>query len=127
MVGNPRRFSALAPSLFGVALAVAACGSTSASKTPSGSSTASVTAPCQQVTAALADGPDPDADPVGYALAQIKPLQAIQTPAASLRSAILGLASAYQTFYNDNGTKAATALVAQASNRVDKFCPGATS
>jgi hypothetical protein len=100
---------------------------TSAAKPPSSSETASIAAACQQVAAALADGPDPGADPVGYALAQIKPLRAIQTSDEPLRSAIVGLASACQSFYDDNGTKAATALVTSASNRLDKFCPGATS
>jgi hypothetical protein len=127
MGGDSRRFPAVVTGLLVVALAVAACGSTSAAKPPSSSNAASIAAACQQVAAALADGPDPDADPVGYALAQIKPLRAIQTSDESLRSAIAGLASAYERFYADNGTKAATALVTSAGNRLDKFCPGATS
>jgi hypothetical protein len=127
MGGDSRRFSVVATSMLVMALAVAACGSTSAAKPPSSSDTVSIAAACQQVVAALADGPDPDADPVGYALAQIKPLRAIQTSDESLRSAIVSLANAYQSFYNDNGTKAATALVTSAGNRLDTFCPGATS
>jgi hypothetical protein len=127
MGGDSRRFSVVATSMLVVALAVAACGSTSAAKPPSSPQTASIAAGCPQVAAALADGPDPDADPVGYALAQIKPLRAIQTSDTPLRSAIVGLASAYQSFYDDNGTKAATELVTSAGNRLDKSCPGATS
>jgi hypothetical protein len=127
MGGDSRRFSTVATSMLVVALAAAACGSTSAAKPPSTPNTASIAATCQQVGATLADGPDPDADPVGYALAQIKPLRAIQTSEASLRSAIADLASAYQSFYDDNGTKVAIALVTSAGNRLDKFCPGATS
>jgi hypothetical protein len=86
-----------------------------------------IAASCEHVADALADGPDPDADPVGYALAQIKPLRAIHTSDKPLGTAIARLASAYQTFYADNGTKAANALVTSAGDRVDKFCPGATS
>ncbi len=127
MIGRHRRFLAVPTGMLVVALTVAACGSSSGAKTPSTSRTASVVSGCQQVVAVLSDGPDPDADPVGYALAQIKPLRAIQTSNESLRSAISGLASAYQTFYDDNGTKAATALVTSAGDRVDKFCLGATS
>jgi hypothetical protein len=108
-------------------LALAACGASSGAKTPPSSEAASIAAACQQVAAALSDGPDPGADPVGYALAQIKPLQAIQTSDESLRSAILGLSSAYQRFYDDKATKAASAVVTSAGSRVDKFCPGATS
>jgi len=125
MVGDSRRFSAVATSMLVVALAVAACGSTSAAKPPSGANTASIAAGCQQVGAALADGPD--ADPVGYALDQIKPLRAIQTSDEPLRSAIAGSASAYRSFYDDNGTKTATALANSAGSRLDEFCPGATS
>ena len=44
-----------------------------------------------------------------------------------LGAAIDGLASIYQTFYADNGTKAANALVTAASDRIDKFYPGSTS
>jgi hypothetical protein len=129
MIGRPRRLCAVPTCLVVVALSVAACGSSSGAKTPSSSAGASssVAAACQQVVAVLSDGPDPGADPVGYALAQIKPLRAIQTSDASLRSAISGLASAYQRFYDDGGSKAATASVTAAGNRVDKFCPGATS
>ncbi len=34
---------------------------------------------CKQVEAVLSDGPDPEADPVGYAQAQILPLREIHT------------------------------------------------
>jgi hypothetical protein len=127
VLGSSRHLLAVPTSLVVVALVVAACGSSAGARTPPSSKTASIAAACQQVAAALADGPDPGADPVGYALAQIKPLRAIQPSDESLRSAILGLASAYQGFYDDKGTKAASALVTSAGSRVNKFCPGATS
>src|ERR1700733_2972445 len=114
MIGRRPRFSAVATCLLVLGFVVAACGSTSAAKSPATSETASIATACQQVAAALADGPDPDADPVGSSLAQINPLQAIRASDGSLRSAIVGLARAYQRFYDDNGTKTATALVTSA-------------
>src|ERR1700733_15082867 len=51
-----------------------------------------VTRTCQQVTAALSDGPDPGADPVGYAEAQILPLRQIRTSDPTLKAAISRLA-----------------------------------
>ena len=51
-----------------------ACGSSGPAQ-----SSAAVKSACQQVSAVLSDGPDPDADPVGYAEAQIQPLHQIHT------------------------------------------------
>jgi hypothetical protein len=81
-------------------------------------------ATCQQVQAVLSDGPDPGADPVGYALAQVLPLRQIHTPQRPLKNAIDALAAAYWTFYKDNGAKAAKRQVALAGKRIDQFCPG---
>ena len=76
----------------------------------------------------LSDGPDPDADPVGYAEAQILPLGQIRTADAPLRAAIGRLARAYQEFFASNGTSGAAKLaVATASKQVNAFCPGAAS
>ncbi len=83
---------------------------------------------CQQVSAVLSDGPDPDADPVGYAEAQIDPLRQISTSDQALHRAIGQLADAYQEFYESNGTSGtAKQAVAAASKKVDSICPGATS
>jgi hypothetical protein len=84
-------------------------------------------ATCQAVAAALSDGPDPSADPVGYAEAQVLPLRHITTSDASLQSAIRQLSSAYESFYKSNGTAASLQLVHDADKSVDTFCPGATS
>ncbi len=89
--------------------------------------TAAVTQTCQQVSAVLSDGPDPDADPVGYAEAQILPLGQIHTTDTGLEGAIDGLATAYQQFVSTNGSKTAKHAVNRASTKVDAFCPGATS
>jgi outer membrane murein-binding lipoprotein Lpp len=82
---------------------------------------------CQQVSAVLSDGPDPGADPVGYAEAQINPLRQVSTQDASLRAAVDALSAAYQQFFSSNGAAAAKQAVSRASHRVDAICPGATS
>ena len=84
-------------------------------------------ATCQAVSAALANGPEPSGDPVGYAEAQVRPLRDITTTDAPLRAAILQLSSAYQSFYKDNGSTSSSKLVSAAEQRVDRYCPGATS
>ena len=84
-------------------------------------------ASCQAVTAALANGPDPDADPVGYAEAQVRPLRHIVTSDAALHNAILQLSSAYESFYKDKGTSPSSKLVTSAEKSVDHLCPGATA
>ncbi len=120
-VSGPAPGFALAISLAG-ALVLAACGSGSgraASAAPASSAT------CTLIGAALSDGPDPAADPVGYAEAQIKPLLAIRTGDTSLRAAISHLASAYAAVYNTDGKSAAAAkAVKAASKKVNTFCPG---
>ncbi len=83
---------------------------------------------CQQVSAVLSDGPDPDADPVGYAEAQILPLRRINAPDQALRSVIGQLANAYQQFFASNGNSSnAKEAVAVASEKLNSLCPGATS
>jgi hypothetical protein len=107
------------------ALFLAACGSGSG-QAPSAASAAP--AACTQISATLSDGPDPGADPVGYAEAQIKPLRAIKTPDPALGAAIGDLASAYASVFAADGKSAtATRAVAAASKKVNAICPGATS
>jgi len=116
---------ALAIGLAAVPL-LAACGSASAHTPAAGSS--AISASCADIGAILSDGPDPDADPVGYAEAQIKPLRAIKTADPALRTAISNLATAYAGVYSSNGqSAAATKAVASASRKVSAICPGATS
>ncbi len=104
---------------------LAACGSATAHAS---GSPAHLSATCAQVSAALSDGPDPGADPVGYAEAQIKPLRAITTSDSSLRRAIGALATAYADVFDSNGKNAsATKAVASASKKLDAICPGAAS
>jgi hypothetical protein len=128
-------------------LALTACGSSATSAATSGSSasatssaaaspngkttqtaeTAETAETCEQVSAVLSDGPDPDADPIGYAEAQVDPLRRISTGDAALQGAIDKLADAYQKFYTSNGTKSAGEAVSVASSAINSICPGATS
>jgi hypothetical protein len=115
----------------GIALAVlamstlAACGSSSGHPDAGG---VGISATCTAVGAALSDGPDPDADPVGYAEAQIRPLRAIQTSDQALRVAIDNLAEAYARVFASNGTSsAASKAVTAAASKVNAICPGAAS
>jgi hypothetical protein len=99
----------------------------SAGKTTATSQATTVATACQKVAYVLSDGPDPDADPVGYALAQIHPLARIKTSNAPLQAAITDLSNAYATFYQENGTTAADQAVVKAAKNIDAFCPGVTS
>ena len=72
-------------------LPVSACSSGPAASTAAGTVTPQTVTPqttaqqaCEQVGDVLADGPDPDADPVGHAEAQILPLRQIHIPDATL-------------------------------------------
>jgi hypothetical protein len=83
---------------------------------------------CEQVSAVLSDGPDPDADPVGYAEAQVLPLRQLSVPNQALHSAVTQLADAYQDFYTSNGKSSkAKEAVSVASSKVNSICPGAAS
>jgi hypothetical protein len=109
------------------ALLASAC--SSAARAPASSvSTPAVTATCQQVSAVLGDGPDPDSDPVGYAEAQILPLRQISTPDPALHAAIGQLADAYQQVFASSGkSSGAKEAVSVASNKLNAICPGAAS
>jgi hypothetical protein len=130
VVARIRGFAAVALVAPGLAALLAACASPAAA---SGPVAATAPAPevhvtCSQVSAVLSDGPDPSADPVGYAEAQILPLGQIRPPDSPLRAAISQLARAYRAFFDSHGTSATAKMaVAAASKRIDSFCPGATS
>jgi hypothetical protein len=99
---------------------LSACGS--GSSAPSNS--AAVKSACEKVAAALSDGPDPSADPVGYAEAQIRPLAKIKVDVPTLQTAIDNLDSAYKNFFVANGVQLTAAPLARALKRVAAFCPG---
>jgi hypothetical protein len=107
-----------------LATSLAACGSSSSSD----SAGAVVKRACKQVEAVLSDGPEPAADPVGYAQAQVLPLQQIHTSDERLHHAIDGLSSAYAGFAAANGAgRRVKGAVRAAAARVNTICPGAAS
>jgi anti-sigma-K factor RskA len=119
------RHAALATAMtLTLVVALGACGSSSKS-TPSLAQVKRQT--CQQVEAVLSDGPEPEADPVGYAQAQILPLRQIHTSDQELHAAIGGLASAYRAFSSSNGSTKAKHTLAAASRTIAAICPGVTS
>ncbi len=86
---------ALAPGLTLIML-LAACGAPA-------SDAAAVKRACSQVGAVLADGPDPDADPAGYAEAQILPLRPGQGPRPGLPGGLSRLDAAYRQLFASDG------------------------
>jgi hypothetical protein len=116
--------------LIGAGSLFAAC-SSGGSSGGSGGAAAAAAAPhalCQQLNGVLADGPDPDADPVGYALSQIEPLQAIHSSDSSAMHKVSRLIAADQGFYNSNGSdKAAATAIKKADASLNKVCPGVAS
>ena len=122
--GPPAAGLALVPAL---ALALAACGGGSAGRSASAAA-ATTRQSCQQIGAVLADGPDPDADPAGYAEAQILPLRQVRIADQPLKTAVGQLDSAYQRLFSSDGSSpAAVKAVAVASKKVNAICPGAAS
>jgi hypothetical protein len=109
-----------------LALALAACGGSAG--TSAAAAPASTRQSCQQIGAVLADGPDPDADPAGYAEAQILPLSQVRIADQPLKTAVGQLDSAYRQLLRSNGSSSAAAkAVAAASKKVNAICPGAAS
>jgi hypothetical protein len=84
---------------------------------------------CTAVSDVLANGPDPDADPVGYAEAQVLPLKQLKVSEPALRAAVQNLAAAYQAYDSATGAAQheAAALVTKAEGAVDALCPGAAA
>jgi hypothetical protein len=104
---------------------IAGCGGSSGATKSSTAKSSSIQSGCQQVAAVLSDGPDPGADPVGYAEAQILQLRMLHSSQYSLRQKIDTLASAYQAYSSTDGTNVADKNAANAAIRaMDKACPG---
>jgi hypothetical protein len=88
-------------------------------------SKAAIHATCARVADVLSDGPDPEEDPVGYALAQVIPLREIKTTDRSLHIDIDSLASAYEAVFKTNDKKGTETAVNTAGKKLDRICPGA--
>jgi maltose-binding protein MalE len=111
------------------ASALAGCSSSSSAKTNSALQGSVRQQACTAVAAVLADGPDPDADSVGYAQAQVLPLRQLKLADSSVQQAVGQLASAYQAFSSASGSAGAADAIAvtKAQNAVNALCPGAAS
>jgi hypothetical protein len=107
------------------ALTLGACGSSQAS----GLLGAQRQQECTAIADVLSDGPDPGADPVGYAEAQILPLRQLHISELKLRSAVDKLASAFQAYSTSSGpaAKADAKKVAADEKALNVLCPGAAS
>ncbi len=129
MVATKRQVTFLFVPLLVTPLVLGACSSSGpASGTAGGGGAATAKAPealCQQLNGILSDGPDPDADPVGYALSQIEPLEGVRTSDSSIKAALARLIPADQQLVDSNGAdKAAAASVTQADDAINRSCPG---
>jgi len=81
---------------------------------------------CTAIADVLSDGPDPAADPVGYAEAQPLPLRRLRIADPRLRARVEALASAYQAYSATGGARAANkARVLKAEAEINAVCPGA--
>jgi hypothetical protein len=127
--GTTPAMTALGTTLLATTLLVSACASTghTAARTDAAASGAPATQQtCLQVDAVLSDGPDPGADPLGYAQAQILPLTQIHASDQTISAAISTLADAYQSYYDAHGTgTTVTSALNTAINRINSLCPGA--
>jgi hypothetical protein len=104
-----------------------ACGTSTSTSDPS---TQAGGSNCRQVNAALSDGPDPQADPVGYALAQVAPLRRLAptTSDPTLRQAMDRLVTDFEAQYRDNGTETGVnKAVNRALAQVQSLCPAVPS
>lgn len=110
-----------------LAIAVVACGSSSPRASAAAVLGSAVQQDCTAIADVLADGPDPDANPVGYAQAQILPLRQLKITDAALHHDVLTLASAYQGLRASGGARetAAAQQVTKAENAVNSICPQA--
>lgn len=110
-----------------LAIALAACGSSSSQSSGSAVLGSTVQQDCTAIADVLSDGPDPDADSIGYAQAQVLPLRQLKVSDATLSRDVLALARAYQAFSDGSGagSPTAAAAVAKAENSVNSICPQA--
>jgi hypothetical protein len=105
------------------AFTLSACGNSSASS----SSLSAKEQGCTAVSDVLADGPDPDVDPVGYAEAQVLPLGQLKLSDATLSQAVSRLDAAYKAFSATDGAKgtAAAIKVSAGETALNAICPNA--
>lgn len=130
--GVPARTRLLAALALAAATSATMAACSSSAPHPAAAASSPVSALSQDCTAVsdvLADGPDPTADPVGYAQAQILPLKRLALTDAAVRSAVSRLDAAFSTFVGAAGSAQAqdATKVTNAQNAVNALCPGAAS
>lgn len=107
------------------ALLLAGCGS--ASTPAAGHPAVPADNVCTRIADVLGNGPDPAADPVGYAEAQIGPLAAVHSSRPGVQAAITRLDAAFRREFAHGATAATKAAVKAGRRGVNAVCPGAAS
>jgi hypothetical protein len=77
-----------------------------------------------KVSAVLADGPNPQDDPTGYAQAQMGPLLVIRAPGKAPHSALQDLCVAYVSYFTVNADPSAKLLLRRTDEQSSDVCPG---
>jgi hypothetical protein len=125
---RPARLLALLALAGLTAAGAAACSSSHSTASASATSSASaLSQDCTDVSDVLADGPDPTADSVGYAEAQILPLKQVSYRDGAVRGAADRLDSAFGAFAAAQGSAQVKAAVqvTSAEDALNALCPGA--
>jgi hypothetical protein len=115
------------PAALGVTIALLVASSTILAACGTTSSAVSIGPTCQKIGAILSDGPDPSADPVGYAEAQVAPLRAVKSTNSNLQDAVSNLATAYEQFFTTDGNHESASVLTSAENSLNQLCPGVAS
>jgi hypothetical protein len=108
-------------------LALAACSSAVPGTASGGGLAKAPQALCQKLNAVFSDGPDPDADPVGYALSQILPLTQLRSTDTAAINTIDAVVAADRALVKSNGSDhAATKAIKSGYGELNRACPGVT-
>jgi ABC-type phosphate transport system substrate-binding protein len=120
-----RRLTLLTIPLLAAPLGLAACSSGSSGSSASGGAALAPAALCEQLNGVFSDGPDPDADPVGYALSQILPLRGVHSSDHTVTTTLDALIAADQDLVQSNGSdKAAATTIKKSDHAINQACPG---
>lgn len=111
--------------LLAAPLGLAACSSGTSGGSAAGGVALAPAALCRQLNGVFADGPDPDADPVGYALSQILPLRGVHSSDRTVTTALDRLIAADRDLVQSNGAdKAAGTAIKKSDHAINQACPG---
>ena len=82
-------------------------------------------AACAEISATLSDGPDPGVDPVGYAQAQVRPLDDLRIVATPLARDVKALDQAFRLVVIERGAPTSRRAETAAVRALDAMCPRA--